>query len=406
MGKAASNLYETRRGEIIPDFFKSIHDFSKGGWHGGDYAQKGYTEPHLLRADYLYNDRYLSALGSVADDVLRNTYEDGGAHRYYSLQALFNHSYERKPLHQCSNLFPEVEQIISVGPEVRTAFETIFGACQTFEKSVADIPGNTKKITREQHGFTQEQTDQLQDALKTVWKAYPETDPRISEGFDYVMSDPLARRTFTFPEPLDGSIGYRFEESSSDNRSDYRLTEMLAQYDGRVLRRQDVCGYEVNISSEGVSAIAQQTVKNLNKLQAFSVPIAERCLHGLLKAVCKDAWRTNSNTARHIFDNLASGKTSIKTEAGRIRSGKYGALRGGYRAFFQKNNERKGALFVANQAEDYLQFCLNIHSGGWFEQECNRITALGVQKNLPGFSAPVSQGPSSLKAISARCPQP
>ncbi len=388
MSMATTELYETKREEIATDFFRYLHDFSNGGWCGGEYRQQGDSSPHLLREEFHHQDRYLNALFSMARQLLQNACEDSGVHRYtrpnISMRDLVNlvaSSDEKKPASQWSKFFPEVEQIISAhGPEVRQAFQTLFDTCRAYEKSVEDTQAHT--ITQEVHGITEEQADRLHDALLKIWQAYPETDTRISEGFDYAMHDSAARKVFTFPSPIGGASGYVFGESGSENRSDYRLAEMLEKYDGKSWKRLDAFGREQKIQPGQVAAIAAQSIKNLEKLEAFSVPVAERCLAKFIDTVSKDGH--GDAVAKKIFQNLTSGKTTIEEEAKKIREGN---LAGGYTNWLQKDDKRLMALAVVSGVESYLKFCADIRSGEWFKQERSKIATLCAEKNLPGFSS-------------------
>lgn len=396
---AESGLYETRRDEIARDFTRYFQDFSNGGWYGGEYRQAGRDKPHLLRDDYHHNDRYFSALFSMAHQLLENAYEDSFAHTYWSMLSLVVPGPEReKNASKWSRLFPEVDQIISAhGPEVKRAFETVFETCRTYQKTVEEIPPghNGRTITRERNGLTTEQTDRLHDALQVIWQAHPELDPRISEGFDYVMSGPVAKKTFTFSPSIGNVSAYSYGESSSEDRSDYRLPEMLETYDGQALKRLDVWKDSEKISLADVSAIARQTVANLTALQKFAVPIAERALASYVGAVSGDHSKQEAS-AKQIFDNLASGRSTIEQEAHKISKGKYGGLAGGYTKFLQKDDERLRALAVASHADEFLKFCVDIRSGAWFEQEREKIATLCAQKNLPGWdnNKPAAAAPS------------
>ncbi len=380
-------LYETRREEIARDFIRYFQDFSNGGWYGGEYRQAGRDKPHLLRDEYHHNDGYFSAMFSMAHQLLQNAYEDSFAHTYWSAFSLFvDGPKKEKDASKWSQLFPEVEQIMSAkGPAVKQAFETVLETCRAYQKTVEETPvgPNSKTITRERSGLTQEQSDKLHDALLTIWAAYPEMDPRISEGFDYAVNSPIAKQAFTFNPSIGGASAFCFGEHGSEDRSDYCLPEMLESYDGQTVKRLDVWKDSQKIAPDDLSAIARQSSANLTTLQQFATPIAERTLASFIGAVSGNRSGGQAE-ARQVFDNLASGST-IYEEARKISNGKYGGLAGGYTKWLQKDDQRQQALSVAAHAQEYLQFCADIHSGAWFEQERNRIATLSAQKNLPGW---------------------
>lgn len=390
MGTNAAQLYETRREEIAEDFFRSLHDFSNGGFLGGEYSQNGNSAPHLLRAEYNRNDRYFGTLFRMARELLEKAYESSYAHRYYCILSFPAPDEENNPASKWSGLIPEVEKIISAhGPEVKQAFLTLFEICHLYQKSEEEIlpDHNGRTITREKNGITQGQASRLQDALLKIWQAYPETDTRISEGFDYIMmSDPIVRKTFTFTPPIGGVSAYNFSDLGSDRRSDYRLAEMLESYDGTALKCLGFGKHLEKAQPKEVAAIAAQTLKNLEMLQEFSVPIAERCLASFVDAVSRDSSNKDA-IAKQIFDSITSMKSTVKGEAQKIRKGEYGELAGGYTNWLQKDDERKRALFVAGGAEDYLKLCVDIRRGEWFKQEREKIAMLCTKKNLPGFSS-------------------
>ncbi|MFN3827332.1 MAG: hypothetical protein ACK4NR_06870 [Micavibrio sp.] len=401
MGSPTEKLYETRREEVARDFFRYLHDFSNGGWYGGDYRQEGPKKPHLLRADYHQQDAYFMTMFSMAHQLLENAHEDSGAHRYWSLMALASpHREERKPASQWTTLFPEVEEIISAkGPEVRQAFQTVFDLCRIHQKTVEDTPAghNGKTITREKSGLTQGQADMMHDALLKIWAAYPETDTRISEGFDTVMGDPVIEKAFRFSPSIGGVSGYVFYESNCNDRSDHHLVQMLEGYDGVKWKREDTWKHEEKITPEEVGAIAKQTIKNLETLEGFAKPIAERTLAAFLRAVLNDGQDIprNQTLAQKIFENITSGTTTAEEEARKIGKGKYGPLAGGYAAWLRPDEKRQRALYVLRSAQDYLKLCTDVHSGEWFKQQRSEISTLCRQKNIPGFEArPVSAAPA------------
>ena len=402
MSIANSDLYETRRGEIARDFMRYFQDFSNGGWYGGEYRQAGPDKPHLLRDEYHQNDRYFSAMFSMAHQLLENAYEDSFAHTYWSMYSLVVDGPKReKDASKWSHLFPEVEQIMSAhGPAVKQAFETVLETCRAHQKTVEETPAgdNGKTITRERSGLTQEQTDKLHDALLTIWAAYPETDPRISEGFDYAVKSPVAKEAFTFNPSIGGVSAFCYGDHGSEDRSDYCLPEMLESYDGQAVKRFDVWKDTKKIQPDDLAAIARQSSANLTSLQQFAIPIAERALASFIGTVSGDHSKS-ADAARQVFDNLASGAT-IEEEARKISKGKYGGLAGGYTKWLQKDDHRLQALSVAGHAESYLKFCADIHSGAWFEQEKNRIATLSAQKNLSGWGGkPAASAPVLVPSI-------
>jgi hypothetical protein len=112
------NKREDKR--IVPDFLKRLDDFSNGGCYGGEHAQKGPNEPHLLREEYNYNDRYFSTMFNVAYQIIDTSHKD---------------RYKKKHLHECSELHPEIQDFISEkSPEVKRAFETLFKICKDYTK--------------------------------------------------------------------------------------------------------------------------------------------------------------------------------------------------------------------------------------------------------------------------------
>lgn len=357
-------------------FFSCLEDFSNGGWYGGEHRQNGYKYPHLLRADYHSQDLYYSALYHMAQQLLKSAYKD-------------NHHTE---------LHPEVDRIISAyGLEVRNAFDTLFIVCKSYNEAVEKTPisvgaygvsGYSKHITREKHGISQEQSDQLQHALLKIWQAYPRCDARINEGVDYVMSDPFSVKTFTFPAHIGGIIGYCFASPTNEDRSDYRLEEMLESYDGHCLTRMDAFERVIDISPNEVAAIAAQTTENLNKLQELSIPIAVRCIEHLLKATCIEGNSSHRANAIQISDNLASGQTTIDTEAAKIRNGYYDRLTGQFQRWIRPFDANcRQVQIMSGRAENYLEFCMDVYSGRWFEQNRKAIAQLCAKKGLPGYDS-------------------
>ncbi len=387
-------LYETDRACIVRDFFDALRDFSSGGWYGGNYGQDGRTMPHLLLVNCNYQDRYMRALFFGASTLLEKAHEDSGAHRRHSWLTLAIELHagldSKKPASQWSSLFPEVEQIISEhGAETRAAFDTVFDTCRKYQRAAEAIPVTSqgRVFTRENCGITQDQANNLYQALLTIWAAYPETDPRISEGFDMAMSDQVARNTFTFKPSIGGVSGYSFESSGSSNASDYRLLDMLDTYDGRVFTRQDHFPGSMAIEPMELAQIATQTIENYTLLQPFAPQIAERCLAKFLGAVLKIESGSENATAKQILEKMASGETTPKAEKDAICHKKYGNRAGESSWGMRDDRRQKADYILLGHGQAYLQLCADIHSGRWFENQRDKIAALCAQKNLPGFGA-------------------
>lgn len=363
----------------VQDFFGYVHDFGNGGWYGGEYRQNGPNAPHLLRADYHYQDLYFSALSHMSHQVLEYAHAD----KYEKKNG------ETKSPCEWERLFPEIEDVISVhGPKVKAAFETLFDVCRDYQRDLknSDAGFGGVTITREVHGISQERADELRDALHVIWKAYPAVDPRISEAYDCAMSAEAARKAFV-------SDKVRYSFTTGDDASDYRLADIIQSFDGTQVARLDGFGGTRKVTAEELSAIATQSIQNLEKMQEDAAAVSERLLSKMISIVYKEGTDKDDAVAKKIFSNLSSGVSTVAEEASKIRKGKYGLFAGGYVQWFFKDEKREQALSIADNAKEFLQFCMEVRSGAWFEQERNKIIQLAAQKALPGFGAQPNNNP-------------
>lgn len=373
---------EVRERDVLPDFFAALKQFG----HQDFFARGNYFEPRLPVHEFDRKDRYFQALFSDGDRVLKAAYKEGGKHYWGSLgsflgQRARGENTDKPPVQSWRNKYDSVEALIATQPvSVQQAFETLFTSCKKYCASVEQVAretsrGSNVQVDRARDGLDEDDAEKLAAALKTIWKAFPELDSRMLDGFEYVMSDDKFIKEDMFPR-------YHFGGSES-RRSDHDIEEKLAS-----ARR----GETRHGTPQQVVAIAKQYVKTLKDLRDFSPEAAKKCAAVYLTKVFDDGWvqgydnpmramRLKPVTEQIIADITADEKAikrwakyiACEDKAVDLRA-QIGPLLNGSKE--NHTTTREEALAHAARAEEYLGFCRKVATGTWFDQRAVRVSSL------------------------------
>ena len=305
------------------------------------------NEPHVLQSVTMTKDNYLNSFFNAAHDLVRSAYVERG-------------SYSSRPDYERSRLSPAVSGFLSAQePETAAAFETLFRFAKKYLKSVAEMEpdpgGGCRTISVAKNGLSNAEGAELKDALDKIWKAAPDSDPRIIEGVDYAMASQ--------PALADAFSGYCW--TRNDHRSDYEIAGKTKSH-----------WSPSDPSPKQIAAIARQSAENMALLKPHAKEIAEKTLAWCLSRaldIDKD-WRNfdqSRKTAATILDALAGG-AGVAEQAKAIESGVYGALHLSPHAT-DAVEERKRALKVIAAAPEFVALAQDIKSGTWFDAERARL---------------------------------
>ncbi len=340
---------------LPPDLEEAI---AKLGFNGFLTAEES-GKPHLLQAETMKADNYLHCFCGLGDagNILKAAYEE--SEEYPS----------PGPNYKWSRKFPDVEKFLKAqAPERQAAFEILFRRCKDYEKKVAETApdsSNTIHITAATHAMSNAEAAEFGEALKKIWEAVPDTDPRVVEGMDYVLEAQPA-----FIKAFSG-----FWWTKNDRRSDYNIAAKLADPAASGMKPAEA------------AAIARQTADNLAALKPQAEAITQRILAWCLSRNVKidDDWRVLSKSrmaATEILDALDHGSTPAEQGA-KVSKGAFGPLNEESPLADAKKEElHKRALGMAAAAPDYIAFAQQLRTGAWFDEERTRLLALAEEAAL------------------------
>ncbi len=372
----------TNRGEIVPGFFDKLTRFSYSDFFRNEEEIDG-VRVQIPAYRFAKKDEYFSTLFRGASDVLKAAYEDGGAYRYTTLaDAIFRRAVlggtpeEQNQNHEWANIFPEIESIISSkGEEVRAAFNTLFDICKSYEKKVNETPSRPhqpKEISRDVHGLNEEEAQHLDNAMHTIWEAFPSLDPRIIEGFEIVFnSSPVVAQAL--PRYHMGGI------TNGNSLIETALKKDISLAEARVEEHH----YYLNEKANPV--IARKFAENLELFEPFAQQIAVASLARFLRINLTTDSRgsfidtvdmVESNAlAQLILQELTRDPSQMAKHVKLIKSGKHSPL-DGKRSWLCNDERRKEVLRSLSHTEDYLELCLDVHDGIWFDRTREKLVVL------------------------------
>lgn len=332
----------------VSDFLEAIAKLGFDDFH----VRESYDQPHKLQSVTMTEENYRGVL--FGNDVLKRAYQED---TYVN----------PPPEHEWFRFRSGIEETISAhGPETRAAFGTLLTLCKKYAKSVHDLPivNGCRYLSKEKNGFSDEEAARFGAALSKIWAAYPDTDPRIIEGFDYVMSStPMMKEAFP-----------RYWFQGNEHRSDYQLA--------RKMEKSPVITGIFNhaVPSDKVAPIARQSAENLAQLKAHAPAVAEKVLAWALSRIYeldKD-WRDTTQSrsiARVLLNAIENGDLTTQSAVKLIQAETYGDLKGTGKG--TKNDaEREQALASAQWLPQILGLACSVNDGSWFDREQQKLLQL------------------------------
>lgn len=359
--------------KILIDFFSAVTDFGYSSFYTMD---QGSWTPHPLQVVTSEKNGYFNRLFLYGSGVLRRSYQESGSHDIQQMvEDAFNGKYNKLPYYEWTNLYPIVEQAISAhGPETKAAFETLFDSCKLYEYKADTIivPSGGRSNARlidERHSLSDDEAAKLVAAMEKIWEAYPETDPRLIEGTEYVLSSSPMHELF------EGKFS-RFYWTRNEHRSDYQIDKKIEE---ALNGRKFVPDYIASLP-----ATAAQSAENLEQLKPYREQIAVNVIdwaliniihYGAGELTAENGFQQGAPSqalAREILNGVDDGTKTPQQIAVDLGKGRYGSLYGN-RKWLHDDEDRKRALQSAAAMPELLKLVADVRSGVWFNREKDNL---------------------------------